>query len=130
MQKKIEDYLPFYLGCKVKWGSDTAVLIDTDKVNCNLFMDGKKYNTSISNIKPYFRLLDSMTEDEQFEMSEITGLHIRDLFVKALQEGTKYVIDVRNSFEVVKYLLSKHFDLFGLIENGLALNEKDLPVTQ
>lgn len=73
--------------------------------------------------KPILRPLSDMSEDECFELGEILNVHIPDHLIEALKNNSKYVIDFRYSFEFTRYLLSKHFDLFGLIEAGLAIDK-------
>lgn len=56
-------------------------------------------------IKPYLRPMSSMTEEEKEELvKEFWGSHT-----------------IKDRFEEVCWYLSKHFDINGLIEKGLAL---------
>lgn len=110
--KEIKDYLHLYLWCMLKTEFGQSVLY-ADNI----------YRAKNLNWKPILRPLSDITEEEEFEMTEITGLFIGSGFIKAIKENSKYVIDVRNSFEVTRYLLSKHFDLFNLIEEGLAIDK-------
>jgi len=121
MNKKIEDYLHLYLGCDVKWGADTVRLIDTDGVNCNVhgeFIGTTKCNTSIKNISPILRPLSSMTIDEKKANKDFMAIGEKfDLhFFEEIVDAAKYY----------HWLLSKHFDLFGLIEDGLAIDATTL----
>jgi len=43
---------------------------------------------------------------------------------KIIEDGTSpHIEPIRNQHEITRYLLSKHFDLFGLIESGLAIDK-------
>lgn len=112
MKKELKDYLHLYLGCSVKWyNGKIATLIDTDKTNCNIY-DVVKYHTGIENIKPILRPLSDMTEEEEMEWRNISGGN---------QSPT-----LKESAEEIRWFLSKHFDLFGLIEAGLAIDKTKL----
>jgi hypothetical protein len=121
MSKELKDYLHLYLGCEVKWNTNIVTLIDTDGINCNVFGEPlfSKSNTSIKNIKPILRPLSDMTEDEHKEWQNIR--FNREFKLKPVLTDAEY--------ESFRYLLSKHFDLFGLIEAGLAIDATTLKQT-
>ena len=73
--------------------------------------------------KLLLRPLSDMTEDEGFALSDIMGFFTPDNFISAIKSGSKYVMDFRLSFELTQYLLKQGFDLFGLIESGLAIDK-------
>lgn len=93
-------------------------------------------------------LVIEITDDKEFiiarykdEKSELPGydriqmeLHISNIgnafrvdncwnYIKNGNTGVTHEI-LHNSHEITRYLLSKHFDLFGLIESGLAINSE------
>jgi len=83
-------------------------------------------NAVEDDIKPILRPFSDMTDEERIELSEIYGLFGVEHMLTALKRGAKYVVDIHVSFEGVRYLLSKHFDVFGLIESGKAINATTL----
>lgn len=64
-----------------------------------------EFQYEIEECKPYLRPISSMTEEEKKELiKEFWGSHT-----------------IKDRFEEVCWYLSKHFDINGLIEKGLAL---------
>lgn len=112
----IKDCLHLYLGCEI---------------NYHLYSDGEGYmanltGTMIDNWESYnqfkpakliLRPLSDMTEEEGKEVCRYT----RDAqaFVKFNTAIGKEAINATT----MVYLLSKHFDLFGLIDAGLAIDK-------
>lgn len=91
--KKIEDYLPFYLGCEVLCGWDSKVRKLTPS-NFNLFIGNSVWN---GNIKPILYPL-------------------------------KYEIALASPEDIRMYL-KQHYDLFGLIEAGIAIDATKIKTT-
>ena len=129
--KELKDYLHLYLGCECKtpWGILRLTRFDIKDKYKAWFTTGFKENEKIlyangcigksfqtSSIKLILRPLSDMTEGEK------SGLKLN-----LSQENN---IDNPNAvmweFEQVRILLSKHFDLFGLIEAGLAIDKTTL----
>lgn len=131
MEKKIEDYLHLYLGCEVMgtepaWGESrkgylTGIhgeyeaeiqFFEEDGVNVS---ESPAYN-KFTQVKPILRPLSSMTQEEADDYNK--------------KSATRFSLDyfrdqVMEEAEVTRYLLSKHFDLFGLIDAGLAIPKPD-----
>ena len=132
MEKKIEDYLHFYLGCDVittsrieYWHDDEGQYVEkipkdsiiTGNDTRFLFETGYKF-------KLLLRPLSDMTEEEEdYINDEFSFGHALSNLGKSLKEGNLYQMRVTETFEITRYLLSKSFDLFGLIESGLALDK-------
>lgn len=127
--KNIKDFLPFYLGCECqvsyKQGSEIREGIG---INLGLdlqgygqrtgywciFKDRNSYVVEIERITLILRKLSDMTEEERVEAD--------------LSRGDGDGCDnpaIPEAYEF-KYLLSKHFDLFGLIESNLAIDASKL----
>ncbi len=104
MKKEIKDYLHLYLGCKVVFNEKLKAVITHKLLADNLVPKEK--------LKPILRPLSDMTEDEDQEFEYIR--YKKDL---SIYEGTAMQ---------TAYLLSKNFDLFGLIESGLAIDATTL----
>ena len=132
--RELKDYAPFYLGCKVigtydnkprkgyltgvnNGGYDCEIqFFEEDGINV---FEHPVFNT-IDEIKLTLRPLPDMTKEEKIEMV----LLFDDQFVLG-QEG-KYAWRATFFPSMFEYLLSKHFDLFGLIEAGLAIDKTTL----
>ena len=71
----------------------------------------------ISEIKPYLRPMESMTEEEKEEYEKLCIL-IPTQFDSDLQKYDYYTTDSMESFD---WLLKNHFDVRDLIEKGLAI---------
>jgi len=99
MDKKIEDYLHLYLGCDVRHNNGSIVKMNSIALNNML---NNKYE--MQEYKPILRPLSDMTEEEKIEVRKFDKVELPH-------------------FELTRYLLSKHFDLFGLIEAGLAIEK-------
>jgi len=68
--------------------------------------------------KPILRPMNKLTE------KEVTDLGFQRAFFTALKRSLKYknwIDDV--PYRLIKYLLSQHYDIFGLIEAGLAVEK-------
>ena len=105
--------LALYLGCECQASTRTGTI---DIVNCRGFCivsDGVySWSEPIRNIKPILRPLSDMTEEEMREKHEAYLSACKSLGL--LAHGT--AADTR-------YLLSHHFDLFGWIPAGLAIDK-------
>lgn len=128
--KKIEDYLHLYLGCEVKVPGAIAQLTAGLLADWDFLHHG---------IKPILRSLIDMTEEEAREYAFLYMKRLgRDVPVKVSIENDAVKVTVGNENhcavlwpegsygqkpESLRYLLSKHFDLFNLIPEGLALDK-------
>jgi hypothetical protein len=123
MEKRIEDYLHLYLGCDVEsTGGKRGKLIWTSYQDtaCVVYEnDDPRGRVGYKNyFKPILRPLSDMTEDEKVEF-EATKVFV-------LATPVHHVGNMQWTPETFRWLLSKQFDLFGLIESGLAINIKDV----
>lgn len=128
MSKDIKDYLHYYLGCDVRtndhdmgdgnkhYGRVGTFIgfVDHTRLSCRLaHRAGPEGRVSVFMLKPILRPLSDMTEEEQQEM----------LRLHRFAESKLLPWFHDTYFECIHYLLSKHFDLFGLIESGLAIDK-------
>jgi hypothetical protein len=113
MNKELKDYLPFYLGCQF-----VMKIKDTEQLTGKMYFGKDALYAALTkdesvNIKPILllRKLDSITDDEKKEI--FPDAHIQ------------YDPDLSDEFTPDEFvsLLSKHFDLFGLIESGIAIDK-------
>jgi hypothetical protein len=106
--KEIKDYLHLYLGCEM-------LTVDGRIVTLNLTNLGFALKGIIGSelSKPILRPLSDMTEEEKIELK-----------LNMVQATTlNHAPEIMWTFEQMRILLSKCFDLFGLIEAGLAIDK-------
>lgn len=135
MNKKIEDYLPYYIGQKCLFETDGKT--DNGVINPHIIGTCKQ-------VWPVLRPLSDMTREEANVVWEALGLNPdyeesmkRDgnyiaTKLKYLQEyffrkqvfmGHPERFDFRQNVVLVDTLLKQGFDLFGLIAAGLAVDK-------
>lgn len=119
--------LAMYLGQKAIAGTKektfTIIGVCSDSNSCSIKLTGRKgtiinEGVSISIIKPILRKLESMTEEEA---AELLNLCDGEVFAWTDQNDRKKFAYTAQGFH---YLLSRGFDLFGLIDSGLAIAQK------
>lgn len=110
MKTDIREVLHFYLGCESYWAEDGMKSTYSRKIDYDMLKEADW-------IKPLLRPLSSMTEEEFNEMyfKMPGGVEIES---RATVEPKRFDITPHQ----VKYLLSKGFDLFGLIDSSQALD--------
>lgn len=148
MEKKhIKDYLPLYIDCEVEASNGL-----TYKNNFSFMerLDSDKYSFGWDGIKLVLRQLSDMTEEDcpewfkEWMPDGFSVFHQVDNAYKYVQidsettDGYCLTIHPDGSMsceckdngdqyaykggDLFRHLLSKHFDLFGLIESGLAIS--------
>lgn len=129
--KKIEDYLHLYLGCEVTSKGDkqfqfrhTLISINTNGLVQTYikqaFGNSSKNFFNIEYVTPVLRPLSDMTEEEYDELEILNNDDDNVLEVK----NDKFEFDYRVSTAVItKRMLHMGFDLFGLIDDGLAIDK-------
>lgn len=139
--KEIKDYLHLYLGCEIEFGykekkyrgwlrgkSDKTGW-ECERRSPSIFAPLLYVKAEL--IKPILRPLSDMTEEEYNEKESF----VHKFSGKDIGADGKGVYSnpymVRSFFckleaEKVNYLLSKQFDLFGLIEAGIAIDKTTL----
>jgi hypothetical protein len=133
--KNIKDYLRFYLGCEVLTdnGIETLVGVGLLGSDAQRFRTIERFRSSTNDWskenKIILRPLSDMSEDEALEVAEnilsLNGLNLDDWSAKDIVSAYVEQWD-RYTPEETKWLLSKGFDLFGLIESGLAIDKTKL----
>ncbi len=117
--KNIKDYLHLYLGCQVLCPKQIGWIHSQKTATLTLYF---WYHNNDKKLTPILRPLSDIKEDERMEIMDILGLVYSEYIILALKDKTIYKIDLKNSFELTRFLLLKGFDLFGLIDDGLALD--------
>lgn len=116
--KELKDYLHLLIGCH----GDTWTLMANDTFSMHRveILTPELYAgvmRGVNKFQPHLRLLPDMTEEERVNA------------VNPMLYGLNHTLDhmkIYQSAELVEFLLSKHFDLFGLIESGLAIDKTTL----
>lgn len=103
--KYIKDYLPFYIGCDVKVGNIATAKLAYESGEDEISV--RRVLLQPDTFKLILRPLSSMTQEE---MTELKGNPLSCSFTPSQ----------------FRYLLSKHFDVFDLIEAGLAIDATTL----
>lgn len=149
--KDIKEYLKYYLGCEVSYCQEPRQKYYLE----SLQQYGLKHNgkgafimhdaddshwVDTDEIKPILRKLESMTEGEASECWRLLEWNARINPANRASEliGEFSTIEEDNGttnnahwgyfLKILPYLLSHGFDLFNLIENGLAIDKETLKV--
>jgi hypothetical protein len=113
--------LPYTLWIKDETGDDISVNsrdVDLEKF-CNAILSGE--------IKPYFRSLDTMTEEEEEEFNEVIGYKGEDEngWTRCDNIHTMYGIYNIGISKLIIWYQENHFDNGNFIKSGLALEAKE-----
>lgn len=116
-EKNIKDYLHLYLGCEcllhLELGTMseklTGVTENEDGETICYFLNSNKSFRKSDTVKLLLRPLSDMTEEEKKEYGK----------------GKSFINVQYLSPADFMYLLLRHFDVFGLIESGLAIDKEE-----
>ncbi len=119
MEKHIKDYISLYIGCEIQTPDCIGVnlgLYYADEIGyfngVNIrYPNGKVYVQNYNQVKPILRPLSDMTEEDE----EVTGLNPTYEFGHHVFSPDEFL-----------YFISKAFDIFGLIDEGLAIDKTTL----
>lgn len=128
--KDIKDYLHLYLGCNVMTGKlGKLVSVGTDGMSIIRYPDGDPRGNVIfsEHVKPILRPLSDITEEESIEVNNegSKGWQLINPTDSTKPQDLHSGVVHRQAFEL-RYLLSKGFDLFGLIDSGLAISSESI----
>lgn len=121
--------LPFGLICACTDSNFTPTVTNWKLISVNLqeenaFVTNDVWNNefSIENLKPYLRLMSSMTEEERLELSRLTDDKFKFYLYTRKPEIICYEkYNYLEGLKVLDWLNAHHFDYRGLIERGLAI---------
>ena len=88
------------------------------------------YTLDISNVKPYLFPLSSMTREQLFDVQEIIGkneIEIEDGFLHIINSD-RNTITYLEILAVLEWFYKNHFDIYGLIPMGLAIDATNLNI--
>ena len=105
--------------------NDTVVAFTTDNTSCYIYV-------TIPEVKPYLFPLSSMTDelwDKEFRGYNITEF-TRDSFKYGCEtlEFYDHNPDLSNMVGFINQLIKHHFDIYGLISKGLAIDATELNI--
>jgi hypothetical protein len=130
---KFKDVAHLYLGCEVLYENyihifcgiskpyktnDKTIPTISVRPNENGFRSTIYSFEGFDKIKPILRPLSDMTEDECDEYNRLSET--------CYSVANKLWDQIRQESSITKFLLSKYFDLFSLIEAGLAIDKTKL----
>lgn len=144
----IQDYISYYIGLRVKatpyggqsnrWEYGTLVGMNTHSV-CFIKFDNWQSVVDISTscIKPLLRKLNSMREDEALHIAELLNFgmtasdgakihQVKQMLGSVYYFNKFYTISAAKYVELFHYLLRQGFDLFNLIDAGLAVDKNEI----
>lgn len=142
--KELKDYLHLYYGCDmidVQGNKGILVGIDETSLMVRSYVDNMLDEYAIRLLKPILRPLSDMTHEERVWMFVLratangdtvdkecarTGLERTFMQIEFCDRTSDYQ-DIKTLYpEQTKFLLSKGFDLFNLIEENLAIDKTKL----
>lgn len=109
--KDIKDYLPYYLGCDY-WTNNSQ-----GNLNAKTLPDVIDMCKRNKGVQLHLRRLSDMTEEENTEWKKLRH---------AVTDGFHAVLSLIDTPDSFHYLLKQGFDLFGLIDAGLAIDVKTI----
>lgn len=109
---QLKDVLHLYLGCEVKNLANETFILTPSLIEAILGLN--------LSFKPILRPLSDMSDNERDKY-----VHLHSYPKKNSEQSFSNQLTVVDA-ECTAYLLSKHFDLFGLIESGQAIDKTTL----
>jgi hypothetical protein len=142
MEKQIKDYLHLYPGCICSHVEDPMFLVKLEMIDCDkkqaivkgvesakgTWLEGLT-DVLIEKLKPHLRPLGSIKFNEVDQLAAWYGLTDKYGDIDTLLYDLESNHELRKMGTlafITQYLLAKHFDLFGLIEAGLAIDATTL----
>ena len=116
--------LPY--GLKYNYGGYDGCDYTMNRVDCNAV----DCAFPIENVKPYLFPLSNMTYEQLFEVQEILGkneIEIEDGFLHIV-DSDRNVITYLEILALLEWFYKNHFDIYGLIPMGLAIDATNLNV--
>ena len=89
-----------------------------------------RYTIDISEVKPYLFPFSSMTDEQLFEVQEILGkneIEIEDGFLHII-DSDRNTITYLEILALLEWFYKNHFDIYGLIHMGLAIDATGLNI--
>lgn len=109
------------------WDEIEGITLDEDFGG---YVDIGQYSLPIERIKPYLFPLSSMTSEQLFEVQEIlrrNEIEIEDGFLHIV-DSDRNVITYLEILALLEWFYKNHFDVYGLIPMGLAIDATNLKI--
>ena len=116
--------LPY--GLKYNYGGYDGCDYTMNRVDCNAV----DCAFPIENVKPYLFHLSNMTKEQLFEVQEILGkneIEIGDGFLHII-DSDRNTITYLEILALLEWFYKNHFDVYGLIPMGLAIDATNLNI--
>lgn len=128
MRKKIQDYLPLYIGCRIKVGEGAYMDLTIER------LAAYHHSEYVTEFKLLLRPLPNLTDEECLIIANLFGgaMHLGDESkihqVRELFSSNGYYKTITNRSgndwnKVINYCRSVSIDMDGLIESGLAIDK-------
>ena len=120
------------LSCRLPYGVKYMDILNPDEHpstlqsidNCGLVMANDGFSHEIENVKPYLFPISSMTEEQIVEFDKIAELDIKYSITQIKND----VLIWTSGLNRFNWLLKNHFDVYGLIDKGLAIDATNLNI--
>ena len=112
-----------------EWDQELSVIEVLEDIDKDGYINNTKvYN--VEDIKPYLFPISSMTREQLFEVQEMLGkneIEIEDGFLHIV-DSDRNVITYLEILALLEWFYKNHFDVYGLIPMGLALDATNLKI--
>ena len=106
------------------WDEIEGITLDEDFGG---YVDIGQYSLPIERIKPYLFPLSSMTREQKKYITDKWGINEEFDFEIDTNWG-KYFVELGDTADFINWLNENHFDIYGLIPMGLALDATNLKI--
>ena len=106
------------------WDEIEGITLDEDFGG---YVDIGQYSLPIERIKPYLFPLSSMTREQKKYITDKWGINEEFDFEIDTNWG-KYFVELGDTVDFINWLNENHFDIYGLIPMGLALDATNLKI--
>jgi len=140
-EKKLKDYIGYYIGCRClnTWFPEGHeeydkqwILTGYNRSSVKCFhLDNEEEFTRTDSIKLILRLLGGISESECWELHKIDPIFVPGTSSEYIKDRLYLYREKCITFRHISpllfhFLIQKGFDLFGLIESGLAIDTSTL----
>lgn len=127
--KHLSPYLPYGLKClNQNLPDEEFVVEELIGISDHIMWSGRfsaKHGSNhipVSAIKPTLRPLSDLTFEDLDKLGKRYDIQVNNEEVHVFRDLDENTNPLEWRYEDVQYLLSRHFDVFGLIEKGLAID--------
>lgn len=106
------------------WDEIEGITLDKDFGG---YVDIGQYSLPIERIKPYLFPLSSMTSEQKKYITDKWGVNEEFDFEIDTNWG-KYFVELGDTVDFINWLNENHFDIYGLIPMGLAIDATNLKI--